>query len=51
VLDQIERFSVRRDTVEPHFAVPVLGGAHVMRVVIDQPRDDGAMIQVHHARE
>jgi len=51
VLDQVERFSVRRDAVEPHFAMPVFGGAHVMRVVIDQPRDDGAPIEIHHARE
>src|SRR5215831_9862717 len=31
--------------------MPVLGGAHVMRVVVDQPGDDGATIEVHHARE
>src|SRR5262249_14952841 len=39
VLDQIEGFFVRRDAVEPHFTMPVLGGAHVMRVVVDQPGD------------
>src|SRR5262249_49849098 len=47
----VEGFSARCDAVEPHFAMPVLGGAHVMRVVVDQPGDDGAMIQVDHARE
>src|SRR5262249_1348282 len=32
-------------------SMPVLGSAHVMRVVVDQPGDDGATIEVHHARE
>ncbi len=46
MLDQLERFFVRGDAVEPHFAMPVLGGTHVMRVVVDQPRDDGATTEV-----
>jgi hypothetical protein len=50
VLDQVEGFFAGRDAVEPDFAMPVFRGAHVMRVVVDQPGDDGAAIEVQHAR-
>ena len=42
---------MRGDAIEPHFAMPVLRGAHVVRVIVDQPGDDGATTEVEHARE
>src|SRR5262249_13040499 len=50
VLDQLDGFLVRRYPVESDFTMPILRGAHVMRVVVDKPWDDGAASEGQHAR-